>query len=197
MLDPTMLPDAVRHLREALELFTSMGDLWGIGASNGALGAILLHIEQIETGAHLLGSAREFLRQGHSLLPPFFESVIDEAIASLPETLGPEKAASLLSEGANLPVPERAALPLTVIDQLLTAASQPAEPAQPPVRLTNHQLEIVRLLAEGLKPTQIADRIGRHPSSVYETIDRIQDRLGVNKWEQIVPTAQSHRLLTP
>jgi DNA-binding NarL/FixJ family response regulator len=53
----------------------------------------------------------------------------------------------------------------------------------------------VRLLDQGLKPGQIAQRLNRHESSVYETLGRIQSRLNVGKWDQIAAAARTHGLL--
>lgn len=60
-------------------------------------------------------------------------------------------------------------------------------------RLTARQRQVVRLVDEGLKPGQIAQRLDRSPSSVYEMLTRIQTRLGVDTWEEIseLRTAQT------
>lgn len=202
-----MTPDAPRdtlatgieRLAEAYGRYSEMGDLWGIGGSTAMFGAIALQTGRTEPGGHLIGAAMSALQRGKSFLPPIYDDVVTQASDGLIAAVGTNSATTLLNHGATWTASERDdAIGALLMDLMSEPAEpEPAAPAPPtgPVRLTNHQLEIVRLLAEGLKPPQVAQRLNRHPSSVYEAIDRIQARLGVNKWEQIVPTAQSNNLL--
>jgi DNA-binding NarL/FixJ family response regulator len=59
-----------------------------------------------------------------------------------------------------------------------------------PRRLTRSQLSVVRLLAEGLTPEQVAQRRSRSLSATYELIGRICDRWQLTHWSEIAPKAR-------
>lgn len=59
-----------------------------------------------------------------------------------------------------------------------------------PRRLTRSQLSVVRLLAEGLTPEQVAQRRSRSLSATYELIGRICDRWQLTHWTEIAPAAR-------
>ncbi len=190
------LADGIGRLAEAYGRYSEMGDLWGIGGSTAMFGAIGLQTGRTELGGQLIGAAQDALRRGKSFLPPIYEDVVTQASAGLIAGVGNQAAQALMNHGAAWTATERDdAIGALLMDLMAEPEAPTPVPAPAPIRLTNHQIAIVRLLAEGLKPPQVAQRLGRHPSSVYEAIERIQLRLGVNKWEQIVPTAQSQNLL--
>jgi non-specific serine/threonine protein kinase len=184
------LSSGISHLRTSFASFSGMGDSWGMGAVLTVLGSIALHGEQREPAGMMLGAAAELLRTGRSFLPPVNDALLGDSIAALRTAVGSEMADQLLAAGATQTGPELDDLVTGFTDAILAPARAPE-----PVRLTRSQLALVRLLDQGLKPGQIAQRLNRHESSVYETLGRIQSRLNVGKWDQIAAAARTHGLL--
>lgn len=95
------------------------------------------------------------------------------------------------------PVPNLAGDP-PVAEPEASPASQPdAPPAQPSTpecaastaRLTARQLQIVALLADGLRADEIAQRLGITTSTVYRYVERAKDRTGVASLGELVALA--------
>ncbi|HQY32101.1 MAG TPA: hypothetical protein PK691_12460, partial [Thermomicrobiales bacterium] len=191
--DPAKFAPSLRHLRAAYTGFQTMGDYWGMGAATGVVGAVALQNSQVEIGGKLLGSAQESIRLGHSFLPPYIEGIVAEAVTALQSAIGPGMTELLLIQGRTMTDDERDAFVLAVLEGMIAAASKPIG-VRPPTRL---QMPLVRLLEEGLDPRQAAKRLHRDQSSVYEMLDRIQERLGIERWQDIVPTARTHGHLPP
>jgi non-specific serine/threonine protein kinase len=184
------LGTGIDHLRTSFAQFSGMGDSWGTGAVLTVLGSIALQGGQIEPAGMMLGAAAELLRTGRSFLPPVNDALLGDSIAALRGAAGSEVADQLLTAGSMKSGPELGGLVTAFSDAILAPARTPG-----PVRLTRNQLALVRLLDQGLKPSQIAQRLNRHESSVYETLGRIQERLRVGKWDQITAAARTHGLL--
>jgi predicted ATPase/DNA-binding CsgD family transcriptional regulator len=184
------LPEGISHLLASYGLFSGMGDSWGMGAVLTVLGAVALHGGQLEPAGMMLGAAAELLRTGRSFLPPVNDALLGDSIAALRGAAGPEVGDQLLAAGATKTGPELSGLVTAFTDAILAPARSPR-----PIRLTRNQMELVRLLDQGLKPGQIAQRLDRHESSVYETLGRIQERLRVGKWDQIATAARANGLL--
>ncbi len=69
--------------------------------------------------------------------------------------------------------------------------------AQPPRSLTRNQLGVVRLLAAGLNPMEVAQRRSRSLSATYELIARICERWNLTEWTEIAPTARRNGIFDP
>jgi DNA-binding NarL/FixJ family response regulator len=69
--------------------------------------------------------------------------------------------------------------------------------APPPRSLTRCQLGVVRLLAAGLNPMEVAQRRGRSLSATYELIARICQRWNLTDWTEIAPTARRTGTVKP
>ena len=64
-----------------------------------------------------------------------------------------------------------------------------------PRKLTKRQMTVVRELADGCDIAMVAARRGRGLSSVYEIVERICERWGLEDWRQIGPYAVEHGLV--
>lgn len=60
--------------------------------------------------------------------------------------------------------------------------------------LTRRQWMLVLDLAEGHDIATVAERRGRGLSSTYELAERVCDRLGLGRWQEIGPYAKSRKL---
>ena len=66
-----------------------------------------------------------------------------------------------------------------------------------PRKLTKRQMSVVRELADGCDIAMVAARRDRGLSSVYEIVDRICERWGLEDWREIGPYAIEHGLVEP
>ncbi len=60
---------------------------------------------------------------------------------------------------------------------------------RPRVKLTPRQLEVLRLLAEGLTDRQIGERLGISPATARTHVERIRALLGVRTRREAVTVA--------
>lgn len=73
------------------------------------------------------------------------------------------------------------------------ALRPPAEPAYG--RLTERELEILRLIAEGLQDEEIAWRLGIQASTVESHVSRMREKLGAAHRAHLIALAYRYRLL--
>lgn len=64
-----------------------------------------------------------------------------------------------------------------------------------PRKLTKRQMSVVRELADGCDIAMVAARRDRGLSSVYEIVDRICERWGLEDWREIGPYAVERGLV--
>ncbi|HEY7117392.1 MAG TPA: helix-turn-helix domain-containing protein [Tepidisphaeraceae bacterium] len=64
-----------------------------------------------------------------------------------------------------------------------------APPTAKDLGLTAAQFEVLRLLAQGLTVDQIAERLSRGRTSIYQRIQRMKDRLGLSTDGQLIAFA--------
>jgi DNA-binding CsgD family transcriptional regulator len=69
------------------------------------------------------------------------------------------------------------------------AAGNPSAPLSGAGRLTARQLQVVALLADGLRAEQIAQRLGIATSTVYRHVERANERAGVRSRSELVALA--------
>jgi DNA-binding NarL/FixJ family response regulator len=87
-------------------------------------------------------------------------------------------------------------------DELLARVRRLVERARPIVpsvaeRLTNRELEILQLLAEGLAQAQIAEQLVISPKTVGSHIEHILAKLGVRSRAQAIAVAYREELVEP
>lgn len=69
------------------------------------------------------------------------------------------------------------------------AKERSREPTPSTTRLTARQLQVVALLADGLRAEQIAQQLGIATSTVYRYVDRARERTGVSSGSELVALA--------
>lgn len=128
--------------------------------------------------AQLWGAAASVREQMGAPLPPVFRPAYEEAVAAARAALGGQGFAAAWAEG-------RAMTP----EQVLAAQGQPrrpkpAPPARPvtaaPDGLTSREVEVLRLVAQGLTDAQIAERLIISPRTVNNHLTSIYSKLAVS-----------------
>ena len=91
-------------------------------------------------------------------------------------------------------------LPRPLLDELLDRANPAARPdvPEPPVEalLTRREMEVLRLLEQGISRAEIASYLHLSPNTVRSHVQRILNRLGVHSTLAAVARVRSERMRT-
>jgi DNA-binding NarL/FixJ family response regulator len=167
-------------------------------------------IEQVErlwVAARLATAQHHFLRaatlfglaeqvrshMNYELVGPV-RRLVDAALATVREALGAERFAEAWVAGRSMPLEQTIdyalALPDVAEPLPATAPSSPTYPAG----LTLREVEVLRLLAQGLTYTQIADNLVIAPRTVNAHLTSIYGKLGVSSRAAATRFALDHHL---
>jgi predicted ATPase/DNA-binding CsgD family transcriptional regulator len=185
--------------QEALTLMRDMGAFKSIYINRilGGLGNLAMAQGQMERAAILLGAAEIGLKEnaGHSLFPTHI--TIDRDVASLRDELGEAAFAEAFAAGQAMTKEQAVAYALdgvTAADE--RAADSPTTLAQPLIEpLSGRELEVLRLIADGLSNAEIAQKLFLSVGTVKVHTRSIYGKLDVNSRTQAVAEAQKLSLL--
>jgi DNA-binding NarL/FixJ family response regulator len=132
-------------------------------------------------------------------IPPVGRSVYEHAVAAARTQLGEDAFMTAWSEGRTM-TPEQvlatwetATLPQQASTEMpLPSAAQPS-PSFPP-GLTARELEVLRLVAQGLTNPQIAQQLILSPNTVHTHVRSILKKLGVSSRGALTRFALEHHL---
>jgi DNA-binding CsgD family transcriptional regulator len=155
---------------ESLSLSVELGDLWMSTLSLEGLARVALATGQPEAAARLLGAA-DAVREdtGAPRSAAYFARLYEPSLERARAELGEDRFASARAAGRGLTLEEAPA----VLEQL---AKIPA--ADRPEGLTAREVEVLRLVADGLTDAQVAERlvvslrtVNAHLRSIYRKLD--------------------------
>jgi len=131
------------------------------------------------------------LRLG-KVLALFREASNERSIASTPaeiegQTTIPEQARTVQVEGALLE-------PIPITGSLITAGKKPSS-CPYPAGLTEREVEVLRLVAQGLTNPQIADQLIVSPHTINAHLRSIFNKLEVNSRSAVTRFAVEHKLV--
>ena len=170
--------------REALQLMGDVDDPHGIALCLEALAWAAASVEDHEGCARLSGAAEAVWRSIPARPPAPLTPLYEEHLADAGRSLGEHRWSLLCAEGASLSRTEAMALAVGTRQRMAAPSPRPDTRAQ----LTPRQLEVARLVAEGLTDREIADRlvISRRTaeSHVQQILHRIgaRTRAGIASW---------------
>jgi predicted ATPase/DNA-binding CsgD family transcriptional regulator len=181
--------------RESLDFWWSQGDL---GAVEILTGLARLAAKVRPEGAVRLFAAAEAVQRRVGLTPaPALRAKNERAIASARAKLGEEAFAAAWAAGGDLSLEQAVAEAQTVaID-----AGQAAEPEPAPRHdaavgaLSPRELEVLKLVAEGLTNAQVAERLFVSPRTVNAHLNSIYHKLGVGSRSAATRFAFEHDLV--
>jgi predicted ATPase/DNA-binding CsgD family transcriptional regulator len=186
---------AALSLREGLSLGQRLGR-WSVEQlCVAALTLIASFSGRPEDAARLHGGLASRLTDVRRMLSPpqfvAYEMAVDAACAQLGEARFGELAASGRIMGW------RAVLELAdeVIDQLVDPAPTPVSDSAPTGPLTDRELEVLELIADGWSNKEIAVTLGLRPKTVMHHSSNIYRKLGVRTRAQAAATAHRRGLL--
>ncbi len=150
--------------------------------------------------ARLWGAAETLLQNSATTLPLVLRASVERAQARARSQLGDKAFAQALAEGramtaeqalACLPaIPPKA--PHLSTHSLPTA---PTRPAPSPAGLTTREVEVLRLVAQGLTDAQVAQRLVISHRTVTTHLSSIYNKLGINSRAAAARFAAEHQLL--
>jgi predicted ATPase/DNA-binding CsgD family transcriptional regulator len=181
--------------REGLTLSLEVGEKWLIALGLEELGAVVALQGQTAWAARLVGAA-EALREAIGSIPlPAERSNYERGIAYARTQLGEKAFAAALAEGRTM-TPQQvltAQEPATILTS--TSAALSNSPAPYPDGLTVREVEVLRLVAQGLTTAQVAEQLIISPRTVNTHLTTIYGKIGVPSRSAATRYAIEHHLV--
>ncbi len=149
--------------------------------------------------ARLWGAAESLRETIGTPLPPVYRAEYEHSVAAARTQLDERVFAAAWAEGRSMtPVQALDAKGPVTIPQPLSTALSPAAPVKPAVAypdgLTAREVEVLRLLAQGLTDAQIAEQLVISPRTVNNHLTSIYSKIQVSSRSAATRYAMEHQL---
>jgi ATP/maltotriose-dependent transcriptional regulator MalT len=149
--------------------------------------------------ARLLGAAEAMRDTLGSSIPPIYRSSYEYWVTIVRRQLGEGVFTLIWAEGRTM-TPEQALLvqgPARLLEQETAEVQSTAEKTSPPypADLTEREVEVLRLVAQGLTNPQIAEHLIVSPHTVNAHMRSIFNKLGVSSRSAVTRFAIEHKLV--
>jgi predicted ATPase/DNA-binding CsgD family transcriptional regulator len=177
---------AARSLyEESLAIAREIGSKWRIAPYLEGLASVLATQKEFARAAQLWGAAEAIRAAFGTPLPPVERAAYERAVAATHTQLGEKAFAAAWSEGRTISREQILAArgSAKIIAHIPTEPSSapPARiPSTSPAGLTVREVEVLRLLAQGLTSAQIAEQLVISLLTVNTHVRSIYSKLGVN-----------------
>jgi len=188
------------HLKESLALMQEIKNRRGIASVLEGFATLRAAQQQAWLAARLLGAA-EVLREAiRAPVPPDELADYEQTLAATRTQLGEKNFSTAWAEGRSM-TPEQA---LDAQETAQVALSVPTEPPSPlpakdslayPAGLTAREMEVLRLVAQGMTNPQIAERLILSLHTVNAHVRSIYTKLELNSRSALTRYAVEHHLL--
>jgi DNA-binding CsgD family transcriptional regulator/tetratricopeptide (TPR) repeat protein len=182
---------------ESLVIAREAGSKWRIAPYLEGLASVLVAQEEFAQGTQLWGAAEAIRAALGTPLPPVERADYERAIAAARSHLGEKAFAASWVQGRTM-----------TLDQVLSAYGKtmpltpmpaPAPPSTKstalyPERLTQREVEVLRLVARGLTDAQVAEKLVISPRTVHTHLNSIYSKLGVTSRSAATRYAIEHHL---
>jgi len=185
-----------QHLyTEALAQLREVGDQRWIAEGLQGLATAVASQGHVVWAARLLGAAAAHYKTLGASPYPVFRAAYEYTVATTRATLGEDQFAAAWQEGQTMPLEAvlTAPAPATLLSQ------HPADellPPSPPHDLTAREVEVLRLLAQGLTNAQMAQRLVISPRTIHAHVRAIYSKLGLPSRVAATHYALEHHLLS-
>jgi len=177
---------AARMLMEqSLEIARKLDRKWDMVSYLGGLAAVMAIQGEPERAVRFMSAAQEGREAIGTPLQSLLQAIHELTISSVRAQLGDQAYATAWAEGRTM-TPEQAlaaqwpaAMPTTPPAEPSSIPSPQKAPA-PPNGLTLREMEVLRLLAQGLTSAQIAERLTVSVLTVNTHVRSIYSKLGVS-----------------
>jgi predicted ATPase/class 3 adenylate cyclase/DNA-binding CsgD family transcriptional regulator len=185
---------------ECLGATRESGDRWTIGPGLEGLAAVVAAHGSSVWAAHLWGAA-EALREAIGIpLPPVERASYDRAVAAARTQLGEHAFAVAWAKGRTMSPAQAVAAREHVALPAATPRDRSFSPATAPLPrypdgLTRREVEVLRVVAEGLTNEQVAERLVISPRTVDTHLTSIYGKIGVSSRSAATRYAIDHHLV--
>jgi DNA-binding CsgD family transcriptional regulator len=194
------LARAAAYFEESLALFQVVHFKRGVAEALEKLALVACTAGAGLRAARLLAVAEELREASHTPLPPADRASYERTIATVQAMLGSAAFAAAWSAGRAMTPEEAIATPdsVTAFDDSAAApqpAAQPAPRPSYPAGLTEREVEVLRLLAQGLSYAEIAERLVISPRTVNRHLTTIYGKLDVTSRHAATQLAIQYQLI--
>jgi predicted ATPase/DNA-binding CsgD family transcriptional regulator len=185
---------------QSLAVATELGH-WRLMASClQGLAVALTAQAQLLGAARLWGAAETLLPNSATTLPRVLRASAERAQARARTQLGELVFAQALAEGRTMTAEQALAWqqanpPQQAHRSTHASPTAPPRPASSPAGLTPREVEVLRLVAQGLTDVQVAERLVISPRTVTTHLSSIYNKLGSNSRAAAARFAAEHQLL--
>jgi predicted ATPase/DNA-binding CsgD family transcriptional regulator len=186
-------------LEESLDLFKAVGHKWFIAACLVGLGVLATAQGEVVWAARLLSAAKALCKAINGVLPPSVHDRQKSTIAAARTQLGEEVFTAAWAEGQSMTIEQvlRAKGPAMIAQISSTGPPAVLTPKAPtyPAGLTAREVDVLRLLAQGLTSAQIAEQLILSLLTVNTHVRSIYSKLGVTSRSAATRWAIEHHLV--
>lgn len=190
--------EAAALIGESFEICRDADDAWGLFEAFVRLATLAGMRGRTEAAARLFG-AGEGLRAVLGVIPFGGLAAYECAVAGVRGALGDRSFVAAWEAGRALPRGEAIAEALDLADRLARKAPaltpNPGSPRNYPAGLSAREVEVLRLVAQGLTNAQVAERLYLSPRTIDTHMQRIYGKLDVPNRGAAIRFAAEHSLL--
>jgi predicted ATPase/DNA-binding CsgD family transcriptional regulator len=190
-------PAARALLEEGFKLSLELDNKWTIALCQEGLAAVAVVQGEPVRAAWFISAAQALREAIGTPLPPFSQAMHQFTLASVRTQLGEQAFDAVWAEGRTM-TPGQFLInlePMPAPKPPLTAPSSAAVAPQSHTGLTPRELEVLRLLAQGLTSAQIAEQLVIGLVTVNSHVRSIYSKLGVTSRSAVTRYALEHKLL--
>jgi ATP/maltotriose-dependent transcriptional regulator MalT len=187
-------------MEESLKIAIELDYKWDIAQCQEGLATVVAAQGEPVRAVWLLSSAQALREAIGVPLPSLFQALHEFTIASLQTQLGEQAFAAAWTEGRTM-TPEQvlATQGPTTIPQSSPTGPSSASPVKAPPSfpdgLTAREVEVLRLVAQGLTNEQVAEQLVISPRTVNTHLTSIYSKIGVSSRSAATRYAIDHHLL--
>jgi predicted ATPase/DNA-binding CsgD family transcriptional regulator len=185
---------------QSLAVATALGHWELKAACLQGLAVALTAQAHLLAAARLWGAAETLLQNSATTLPHVLRASAERAQARARTQLGDKVFAQALAEGRTMTAEQALAWQPAIAPQQahLSTHSSPTAPTRPassPAGLTTREVEVLRLVAQGLTDAQVAERLVISHRTVTTHLSSIYNKLGSNSRAAAARFAAEHQLI--
>lgn len=174
---------------ESIAMFRELGDRWFLAVSLDGVAGVISAEGQPDRATRLLGTAEALFESIGAPLPPHCHPAHERTLDAIRARLDRENLAAAWAEGRSM-TPEQA---VAALEQF---GAEPDTPSSPyPAGLTQREVEVLRLVAEGLTDAQVAEKLFISLRTVNAHLRSIYAKLGVGSRSAATRYAVEHELV--